>query len=109
MNIAEICAWLGKGGVDAPTFKTILENSQQDSVATKRIMEIIVSGAYKPRKSWMPKDVSFGLDMAREMEVPMPFVSLASQMFTIAQANGLDGYEATGIACNVYDLLNGKK
>jgi 3-hydroxyisobutyrate dehydrogenase-like beta-hydroxyacid dehydrogenase len=57
----------------------------------------------------MPKDINFGLDMARDMEVPMPFVNLASQMFAVAQATGLDGYEATGIACNVYDLLNGKK
>ena len=57
----------------------------------------------------MPKDVSFGLDMAREMEVPMPFVGLAYQMFAIAQATGQDDYEATGIACNVYDVINGKK
>ena len=72
-------------------------------------MEIIVSGNYKPRKSWMPKDVNFGLDMAREMEVPMPFVGLAQQMFAIAQATDRDEYEATGIACNVYDLINGVK
>jgi 3-hydroxyisobutyrate dehydrogenase-like beta-hydroxyacid dehydrogenase len=57
----------------------------------------------------MPKDVGFGLDMAREMEVPMPFVGLAQQMFAIAQATGQDGYEATGIACNVYDVINGAK
>ena len=68
-----------------------------------------MSGKYKPRKSWMPKDVGFGLDMAREMEVPMPFVGLAYQMFAIAQATGQDGYEATGIACNVYDVINGNK
>jgi 3-hydroxyisobutyrate dehydrogenase-like beta-hydroxyacid dehydrogenase len=57
----------------------------------------------------MPKDVNFGLDMAREMAVPMPFVGLAQQMFAIAQATGQDGYEATGIACNVYDVINGGK
>ena len=39
----------------------------------------------------------------------MPFVGLAYQMFAIAQATGKDGYEATGIACNLYDLLNGKR
>ncbi|MBX9741610.1 MAG: NAD(P)-dependent oxidoreductase [Beijerinckiaceae bacterium] len=109
LSIVEIGSWLKKGGLDDATFQTILKNSQQDSVATQRIMEIVVSGKYKPRKSWMPKDVGFGLDMAREMEVPMPFVSLASQMFAIAQATGQDGYEATGIACNVYDVINGVK
>lgn len=109
MSLVEVCRWLGKGGLDAATFRNILRNSQQDSVATQRIMDVVVSGDYKPRKSWMPKDVAFGLDMARAMEVPMPFVGLAYQMFAIAQATGQDGYEATGIACNVYDVINGLK
>lgn len=109
LSLVEICCWLRKGGLDEATFQTIIKNSQQDSVATRRIMEILVSRKFKPRKSWMPKDVGFGLDMARHMEAPMPFVGLAYQMFAIAQATGLDGYEATGIACNLYDLINGNK
>ena len=109
MTVVEIGSWLGKSGLDNATFKTILEKSQWDSAALRRMMEIIVSGKFKPRKSWMPKDVGFGLDMARDMEVPMPFVGLAQQMFAIAQATGQDGYEATGIACNVYDVINGNK
>ncbi len=109
MSIVEIGSWLKKGGIDDAAFKNVLENSQQDSVATRRIMEIVTSRKFKARKSWMPKDVGFGLDMAREMEVPMPFVGLAQQMFAIAQATGQDGYEATGIACNVYDVINGVK
>ena len=109
MSVVEICWLLKKGGLDEATFANILRNSQQDSVATRRIMDVVVSGDYKPRKSWMPKDVGFGLDMAREMETPMPFVGLAQQMFAMAQATGLDGYEATGIACNVYGLINGEK
>ena len=99
MSIVEVCWLLKKGGLDEATFQTILKNSQQDSVATRRIMDVVVSRNFKPRKSWMPKDVGFGLDMAREMEAPMPFVGLAQQMFAIAQATGQDGYEATGIAC----------
>lgn len=109
LSLVEICCWLRKGGLDEATFQTIIKNSQQDSVATRRIMEILVSRKFKPRKSWMPKDVGFGLDMARHMEAPMPFVGLAYQMFAITQATGLDGYEATGIACNLYDLINGNK
>jgi 2-hydroxy-3-oxopropionate reductase len=109
LTLVEICCWLRKGGLDDVTFQTIIKNSQQDSVATRRIMEILVSRKFKPRKSWMPKDVGFGLDMARSMEVPMPFVGLAHQMFAIAQATGQDGYEATGIACNLYDVINGNK
>jgi 3-hydroxyisobutyrate dehydrogenase-like beta-hydroxyacid dehydrogenase len=109
LGLAEIFSWLKKGGVTEETFYTVLKNSQQNSEAIDRICEIIVSRKYKPRKSWMPKDVGFGLDMAREMEVPVPFSALAYQMFSIAQATGMDGYEATGIACNVFDLITGQK
>ncbi len=108
-GLVEIFAWLKKGGVSEETFQTVLKNSQQDSEALNRICATVVSKKYKARKSWMPKDVGFGLDMAREMEVPVPFSALAYQMFSIAQATGLDGYEATGIACNVFDLITGQK
>ena len=108
LSLVEIAAWLKKGGLSEETFRTVLKNSQQNSVAIDRICEIVVSRKFKPRKSWMPNDVGFGLDMARQMEVPMPFVALAYQMFSIAQATGSDGYEATGIACNVYDLITGR-
>ena len=109
LGLAEIFTWLKKGGVTEETFYNVLQNSQQNSEAIGRICEIVVSRKYKPRKSWMPKDVGFGLDMAREMEVPVPFSALAYQMFSIAQATGLDEYEATGIACNVFDLITGQK
>ena len=109
LTLAEICSWLKKGGLTEDTFGTILKNSAQDAPAIDRIMEIVVSRKYKPRKSWMPKDVGFGLDMAREMEVPMPFVALAYQMFSIAQATGMDDYEARGNSCNVYDVTTGRK
>jgi 3-hydroxyisobutyrate dehydrogenase-like beta-hydroxyacid dehydrogenase len=109
LGLAEIFSWLKKGGVSEETFYTVLKNSQQNSEAIDRISEIVVSRKYKPRKSWMPKDVGFGLDMAREMEVPVPFTSLAYQMFAIAQATGMDDFEATGIACNVFDLITGQK
>lgn len=109
MAVLEIFSWLRKGGMDAPTFEAIMAESMWDCTATRNIMGKVVKGEFKPRKSWMPKDVGFGLDMAREMEVPMPFVGLANQIFAIAQATGHDGWEATGIAANVYDLMNGKK
>src|SRR3954469_19321518 len=53
LSIVEIGCWLKKGGLDDATFRTVLRNSQQDSIATRRIMEVVVSGKYKPRKSWM--------------------------------------------------------
>lgn len=108
MGMAEIYNWLRKGGLTDEDFGNFIRSSQNYSNALERVTQIIVSGQFKPRKSWMPKDVGFGLDVAREMEIPVPFSSLAHQMFAIAQANGLDGYEATGIACEVFSLLSGR-
>ena len=108
MGLAEIFNWLKKGGVSEETFRTVLRNSLNHSEALERISTTLVSRNFKPRKSWMPKDVGFGLEMAKEMDVPVPFSSLAYQLFSIAQANGLDGYEATGIAHYVYALISGE-
>ena len=109
MGIAEIFNWLKKGGVSEETFQTVLRNSQSHSESIERMSQILVSRKFKPRKSWMPKDVGFGLEMAKEMEVPVPFSALAYQLFSVAQANGLDGYEATGIAYHVFALISGQK
>jgi 2-hydroxy-3-oxopropionate reductase len=109
MGLVEVMSWLKKGGVSEETFQTVMRNSQQKSEAVERILAALVSRKFKPRKSWMPKDVGFGLDVAKDMEVPMPFTALAYQLFSIAQANGLDGYEATGIASHVYALISGQR
>jgi len=108
MGLIEIATWLKKGGVSEATWQEALHKSQSRSEGLDRMCEALVSRKFKPRKSWMPKDVGFGLDMAREMHTPMPFSALAYQMFGIAQANGLDGYEATGIAHYVYQLIAGE-
>src|SRR3989338_289459 len=109
MGLVEVMSWLKKGGVSEETFQTVMLSSQQKSEAIERIFQTLVSRKFKPRKSWMPKDVGFGLEMAREMEVPVPFSALTYQLFSVAQANGLDGYEATGIAYHVYALITGQK
>ncbi|MGH7770987.1 MAG: NAD(P)-dependent oxidoreductase [Candidatus Binatia bacterium] len=109
LGIAEIFNWLKKGGVSEGTFHDVLRNSQNHSEAVERICQTLVSRQFKPRKSWMPKDVGFGLEMAKEMEIPVPFSALAYQLFSIAQASGLDGYEATGIAYHVYSLISGER
>lgn len=109
MGLVEIFSWLKKGGVSAESFQAVLRSSQNHSEAVERICHTLVSRNFKPRKSWMPKDVGFGLEMAKEMMVPVPFSALAYQLFSIAQANGLDGYEATGIAYHVYALISGHR
>jgi 3-hydroxyisobutyrate dehydrogenase-like beta-hydroxyacid dehydrogenase len=107
LALAEIFQWLRQGGVSEETFLTVLRNSLNHSEGRERTAQAMVSRKFKPRKSWMPKDVGFGLEMGKAMEVPMPLTALAYQLFSVARANGLDGFEATGIAHYVYELLYG--
>ncbi len=109
MGMVEVYNWLKTGGLNEEDFQNFIRSSQNYSDALERVTGIIVSGEFKPRKSWMPKDIGFGLEVAREMEIPVPFSSMVDQMFAIAQANGVDGYEATGIACEVFSILSGRK
>ena len=109
MGMVEVYNWLKTGGLNEEDFQNFIRSSQNYSDALERVTRIIVSGEFKPRKSWMPKDIGFGLEVAREMEIPVPFSSMVDQMFAIAQANGVDGYEATGIACEVFSILSGRK
>jgi 2-hydroxy-3-oxopropionate reductase len=83
MGMAEVHNWLQQGGLNGDDFQNFIRSSQNYSDALERVTQIIVSQKFKPRKSWMPKDVGFGLDIAREMEIPVPFSSLAYQMFAM--------------------------
>ena len=105
MAIVEVFHWLESCGIDKEVARQVFEDSHAWSVAMQLSCERIVDGKFKPRKSWMPKDIGFGLDHAREKGVPLPFTTLAGQMFNIGRSNGVDGYEAIGIASKVFEIL----
>jgi 3-hydroxyisobutyrate dehydrogenase-like beta-hydroxyacid dehydrogenase len=104
----EVYTWVIAAGMTEDDFEAFIRSSRNFSPALERVMNIMLSHEFKLRKSWMAKDIGFGLDVAREMQIPIPFSALAHEMFTIAQANGLDHYEATGVAWETYALLAGR-
>lgn len=105
MVTVEIFNWLKSCGVSEEVTHEALKDSQSWSVSIQRNCEAILAKKFKPRKSWMPKDIGFGLDNAEERGVPLPFTALARQVFNIARSKGMDGYEAIGIAYKVYEIL----
>jgi len=107
MSMMEVYSWVRMAGMAEDDFEAFIRSSRNFSPALERVMKIMLSHRFKLRTSWMAKDIGFGLDAAREMKIPVPFSALTHQMFTIAQANGLDHYEATGVAWHVYALLAG--
>ena len=105
---ARYYTWVTTAGMSEDDFEAFIRSSRSFSPALERVMKIMLSHRFKLRTSWMAKDIGFGLDAARDMQIPVPFSALTHEMFTIAQANGVDHYEATGVAWEAYALLAGR-
>jgi len=108
MSMMEVYTWVTAAGMSEDDFEAFIRSSRNFSPALERVMKIMLSHKFKLRTSWMAKDIGFGLDAARQMQIPVPFSALTHEMFTIAQANGVDHYEATGVAWEAYALLAGR-
>ncbi len=108
MSMMEVYTWVTTSGMSEDDFEAFIRSSRNFSPAIERVMKIMLSHTFKLRTSWMAKDIGFGLDEARQMQIPVPFSALTHEMFTIAQANGVDHYEATGVAWEAYALLAGR-
>ena len=108
MSMMEVYTWVTAAGMSEADFEAFIRSSRNFSPAIERVMKIMLSHRFKERTSWMAKDIGFGLDVARDLRIPVPFSALVHQMFTIAQANGVDHYEATGVAWEAYAILAGR-
>ncbi len=105
MAIVEVFYWLKSCGISEEVARDVFRDSQAWSESLELSCQRIVDRTFKPRKSWMPKDIGFGLDNALEKGVPLPFTALARRMFDIGRSHSVDGYEAVGIACKVFEIL----
>lgn len=108
MSMVEVYLWVTAAGMGEDDFESFIRSSRNFSPALERVMTIMLSHTFKERTSWMAKDIGFGLDAARDLEIPVPFSSLVHQMFTVAQANGVDHYEATGVAWHSFAAIAGQ-
>ena len=105
MGISEVLSWLVKRDVDTRAFLEVMENSPTSLYGMGETTRKLLQGNFKPRASWISKDIGFGLKEAEESGIPMPVTAAVQQLYLLAKANGLAGYEATGIARKTYELL----
>lgn len=109
MGATEVLTWAVKRGLDPKFLLEVVKQVPGHARESARAIEGIIEGHFKPRPSWSPKDVSFGLDSARQLGVPMPLTAMTHQIFVVAKSLGTDRYEVTGIACRTYEALSGVK
>lgn len=105
MGATEVLTWVAKRGLDPKLLLEIVKQVPSHARESARAIESVIRGRFKPRPSWSPKDVGFGLKSAEEFRIPTPLTAMTQQMFVVAKSLGLDGYEVTGIACKVYEAL----
>ena len=105
MGISEVLSWLVKRDVDTRAFLEVMENSPTSLYGMGETTRKLLQDNFKPRPSWISKDIGFGLLEAEESGIPMPITAAVQQLYLLAKANGLSGYEATGIARKTYEML----
>jgi 2-hydroxy-3-oxopropionate reductase len=103
---AEVLSWLIKKGLNPDYFVKLLESTPSHAgmaIGTKRM----IKGGFRKRTSWMSKDIGFGLKEAEDMEISMPLVSAAQQVFLVGKSRGFHQFETRGMACKTYSVLTG--
>jgi 3-hydroxyisobutyrate dehydrogenase-like beta-hydroxyacid dehydrogenase len=105
MGISEVLAWLAKRNVNTGALLEVMEHSATNLNGMTETTKKLLQGNFKPRASWISKDIGFGLKEAEDSGAPMPITAAVQQLFLTAKARDLAGWEATGIARKVYETI----
>jgi 3-hydroxyisobutyrate dehydrogenase-like beta-hydroxyacid dehydrogenase len=104
---AEICSWLMAQGADPKLFLKLLQTTGSHASAS-RLEEFMkrnnnnggaLSNSYK--------DLRQALQVAAELEIPMPFMSMANQIQEMARASGLTRLNSSAAMGKLYEMLTG--
>ncbi len=105
MGISEVLAWLAKRNVNTAALLDVMEHSATNLNGMADTTKKLLQGNFKPRPSWISKDIGFGLKEGEDSGSPMPITAAVQQLFMTAKAKDLAGWEATGIARKVYETI----
>ena len=89
-SLAEITVLMEKAGVSRADFLEFLNDSVMGSTFTKYKTPAIVHLDWKPTFTWhlLRKDFELGLELGRELDVPLPAAALAHQMVVDGTGRG---------------------
>lgn len=103
LGTAEVLAWSIKKGLKPKDLLEVLESSTRVNLVQG--LRRAIEGNFKKRTSWVSKDIGFGLKEAEEMNISLPLIAAAQQVFLVRKSHGFDGYDTRGMAARTYKIL----
>lgn len=104
---AEVCAWLTAQGADPKLFLKLLQTTGSAPTAG-RLEEFMKRGNNNGGAlSNSYKDFRQALQVAANLALPMPLVSMANQIQEMGRANGLTRFNSPAAMGKLYELITG--
>ena len=104
---AEICSWLTSQGADPKLFAKLLHTTGSQASAA-RLDEFMKRNNHNGGAlSNSYKDIRQALQVAAELQIPMPLLSMANQIQEMARANGLTRLNSPAAMGKLYELITG--
>lgn len=90
MSLAEAIVMVTKCGIDPETFVSVVSGGGSKSAMAEAKTPKIVTRDFSPnfKSSLMLKDVGLALDLAKELELPVPVLSVSKDLLQIAKTKG---------------------
>ncbi|MBN2287326.1 MAG: NAD(P)-dependent oxidoreductase [Tissierellales bacterium] len=90
MSLAEAIVMAAKCNIDPETFVQVVSGGGSKSAMAESKTPKIVNRDFSPafKSALMLKDVGLALDLAKQIKMPMPVLSVAGEMLKIAQSKG---------------------
>jgi 3-hydroxyisobutyrate dehydrogenase-like beta-hydroxyacid dehydrogenase len=102
---AEICSWLKAQGVDPKLFRKLLQTtgSHASALRLEEFMKRNNNNGGALSNSY--KDLRQALQVAAELEIPMPLLSMANQIQEMGRASGLTRLNSSAAMGRLYEMI----
>jgi len=104
---AEICSWLVAQGINPRLFLKVAKETGSSATASRIEQFFRRNKNYGGALSNSHKDLRHALKLAADLNLPLPFSSLANQIQEMARANGLARLPSPAAIGRLYELLTG--
>lgn len=104
---AEICSWLTAQGAEPKLFLKLLQTTGSQASASRLEEFMKRNNNHGGALSNSYKDFRQALQIAAQLEIPMPLASMANQIQEMARASGFNRLNSPAAIGKLYELLTG--
>jgi len=105
---AEICSWLTAQGADPKLFLQLMQSTGSPASAARMEEFMKRNNTNGGALSNSYKDFRQALNIAANLEIPMPLASMANQIQEMGRAAGLNRFNSPAAMGKLYELLTGE-